>query len=249
MRKAFHEELDRVAETLVEMTHLASSAMNRATTALLDADIHLADSVIAADAEIDARRAELDLMSFDLLARQQPVATDLRVIVTSMRMSSDIERMGDLARHVAKVARLRYPQSAVPAELRATILQMGQVAERIVEKAGSVIAARDVEAAHQIERDDDAMDDLHRELFARVTDELAAGTEAAVDITLLGRYYERFADHAVSVAPGGQYLVTGAWTGSDASSPERPAGFGGPVTPGALSARGFHRVRDEGRRR
>ena len=168
MRKAFHEELDRVAETLVEMTHLASSAMNRATTALLDADIHLADSVIAADAEIDARRAELDLMSFDLLARQQPVATDLRVIVTSMRMSSDIERMGDLARHVAKVARLRYPASAVPAELRATILQMGQVAERIVEKAGSVIAARDVEAAHQIERDDDAMDDLHRELFARV---------------------------------------------------------------------------------
>ncbi len=86
-------------------------------------------------------------MSFDLLARQQPVATDLRVIVTSMRMSSDLERMGDLARHVAKVARLRYPESAVPAELRATILQMGQVAERIVEKAGSVIAARDVEAA------------------------------------------------------------------------------------------------------
>ena len=142
MRKAFHEELQRVAETLVEMTHLASSAMSRATTALLDADIHLADSVIAADAEIDARRAELDLMSFDLLARQQPVATDLRVIVTSMRMSSDIERMGDLARHVAKVARLRYPASAVPAELRSTILQMGQVAERIVEKAGSVIAAR-----------------------------------------------------------------------------------------------------------
>ena len=210
MRKAFHEELDRVAEMLVEMTHLASSAMNRATTALLDADIHLADSVIAADAEIDARRAQLDLLSFDLLALQQPVATDLRVIVTSMRMSSDIERMGDLARHVAKVARLRYPASAVPAELRATILQMGQVAERIVEKAGSVIAARDVEAAHQIERDDDAMDDLHRELFARVTDgNWQHGTEAAVDITLLGRYYERFADHAVSVGHRVIWLVTG----------------------------------------
>jgi len=149
-------------------------------------------------------------MSFDLLARQQPVATDLRVIVTSMRMSSDIERMGDLARHVAKVARLRYPESAVPAELRSTILQMGQVAERIVEKAGSVIAARDVEAAQQIERDDDAMDDLHRELFARVTDSSwQHGTEAAVDITLLGRYYERFADHAVSVAHRVIWLVTG----------------------------------------
>ena len=221
MRKAFHEDLDRVAEMLVEMTHLASSAMNRATTALLDADIHLADSVIAADAEIDARRAELDLVSFDLLARQQPVATDLRVIVTSMRMSSDIERMGDLARHVAKVARLRYPASAVPAELRSTILQMGHVAERIVEKAGSVIAARDVEAAHEIERDDDAMDDLHRELFARVTDgSWSHGTEAAVDITLLGRYYERFADHAVRVDHRVIWLVTGEFDPASEQSHE-----------------------------
>ena len=149
-------------------------------------------------------------MSFDLLARQQPVATDLRTIVTSMRMSGDIERMGDLARHVAKVARLRYPQSAMPAELRSTIVQMGQVAERIVEKAGSVIAARDVEAARQMERDDDAMDDLHRELFARLMDEqVEHGIETAVDITLLGRYYERFADHAVSVAHRVIWLVTG----------------------------------------
>src|SRR4029079_6554727 len=181
MRKAFHEELDRVAETLVEMTHLASSAMNRATTALLDADIHLADSVIAADAEIDARRAELDLMSFDLLARQQPVATDLRVIVTSMRMRSDRERMGDLARHGAKVGRLRYPESAVPAELRATILQMGQVAERIVAKTGSVIASRDLYVAGELETDDDVMDSLHRDLFAvLLDDEWPHGIETAV---------------------------------------------------------------------
>jgi phosphate transport system protein len=195
--------------------------MGRATTALLDADVQLADSVIAADAEIDARRAQLDLMSFDLLARQQPVATDLRVIVTSMRMSSDIERMGDLARHVAKVARLRYPASAVPAELRATVLQMGQVAQQIVEKAGSVIAARDVEAAHQIERDDDAMDDLHRELISRVTDgSWRHGTEAAVDITLLARYYERFADHAVSVAHRVIWLVTGEFDPASEGSHE-----------------------------
>lgn len=221
MRKAFHEELDKVPETLVEMTHLAASAMGRATTALLDADIQLADSVIAADAEIDARRAQLDLLSFDLLALQQPVATDLRVIVTSMRMSSDIERMGDLARHVAKVARLRYPASAVPAELRSTILQMGQVAQQIVEKAGSVIAARDVEAAHQIERDDDAMDDLHRELISLVSDgSWRHGTEAAVDMTLLARYYERFADHAVSVAHRVIWLVTGEFDPASEGSHE-----------------------------
>ena len=210
MRKAFHEELDRVAETLVEMTHLASSAMSRATTALLDADIHLADSVIAADAEIDARRAELDLMSFDLLARQQPVATDLRVIVTSMRMSSDIERMGDLARHVAKLARLRYPASPIPAQLHSTILEMGQVAERVVAKTGSVIAGRDLVMASELEQDDDQMDRLHRELFTVLLDpNWDGGVEAAVDVTLCGRFYERFADHAVSVARRVTFLVTG----------------------------------------
>ena len=212
MRDAFHEDLDRLSDQLVEMTRLASSAMSRATTALLDADITLAESVIESDDQIDALREELDMRAIDLLARQQPVATDLRIVVTAMPMSSDIERMGDLARHVAKVARLRFPHSAVPADLRATILQMGQVAERIVEKAGSIIAAKDAEAALTLEKDDDAMDDLHRELFAHLADDRwSHGTEAAVDITLVGRYYERFADHAVSVARRVVFLVTGEW--------------------------------------
>ena len=137
-------------------------------------------------------------------------------IALDLRASS-----GDLARHVAKVARLRYPASAVPAELRSTILQMGHVAERIVEKAGSVIAARDLEAAQQIERDDDAMDDLHRELFARVTDpSWRHGTEAAIDITLVGRYYERFADHAVSVGHRVIWLVTGEFDPASEGSHE-----------------------------
>lgn len=212
MRQAFHQNLQQISDQLVEMTRLAASAMNRATTALLDADLHLAESVIAADQRIDVVREELDALAVDLLARQQPVATDLRMVVTSMRMSSDLERMGDLARHVAKVARLRYPESAVPPELRATILQMGQIAERIVTRSGSIIAARDVEGAKQIERDDDEMDALHRRLFEHLVDGTwVHGTGAAVDITLLGRYYERFADHAVSVAARVVYLVTGEW--------------------------------------
>ena len=212
MRNAFHEDLDKISDQLVEMTRLAGSAMARATTALLDADINLAESVIEADKHLDDLREDLDAMSVDLLARQQPVATDLRMVVTAMRMSADLERMGDLARHVAKVARLRFPESAVPADIRATILQMGQVAERIVAKAGQVIASKDVEAAKTLERDDDAMDDLHRQLFNRLIDgSWQHGTEAAVDITLIGRYYERFADHAVSVAHRVVYLVTGEW--------------------------------------
>ncbi|MGN6302039.1 MAG: phosphate signaling complex protein PhoU [Angustibacter sp.] len=212
MRSAFHDDLDHLSEQLVEMTRLTGSGMARATTALLDADLAIAESVIAADEEVDRIQRDLDELALDLLARQQPVATDLRTIVTAMRMSADLERMGDLARHVAKVARRRYPESAVPPALRATVLQMGQVAERIVAKAGSVIASKDVAQAVQLEQDDDEMDRLHRELFAQLLGGTwEHGMEAAVDITLVGRYYERFADHAVSVARRVVYLATGVW--------------------------------------
>ncbi|WP_311197761.1 PhoU domain-containing protein [Ornithinimicrobium sp. INDO-MA30-4] len=118
MRTAFHEELAFISDQLVEMTRLTASALNRATQALMDADLELAESVITADEHIDAIRRDLDNRAVDTLARQQPVATDLRILVTSMRMSSDLERMGDLARHVAKVARLRYPESSIPPALR-----------------------------------------------------------------------------------------------------------------------------------
>ncbi|GMA87597.1 hypothetical protein GCM10025868_28470 [Angustibacter aerolatus] len=156
---------------------------------------------------------------------QQPVATDLRIVITSMRMSADLERMGDLARHVAKVARRRYPESAVPAALRSTLLEMGQVAERIVSKAGSVIASKDVDAAVRLEQDDDEMDRLHRRLFqALLGGQWDHGMEAAVDITLVGRYYERFADHAVSVARRVVYLVTGEWHNEYVAPDAPPAG-------------------------
>ena len=218
MRDTFHKELDTISEQLVEMARLAGSAMSRATTALLDTDLHLAESVIASDEEIDALRRELDEHTVDLLARQQPVATDLRMVVTAMRMSTDLERMGDLARHVAEVARLRYQDCAIHPVMRTTVQQMGQVAERIVAKAGSIIAGRDIETARALEVDDDEMDRLHRDIFTMLVDgKWRYGTEAAVDATLVGRYYERYADHAVSVARGLVYLVTGEF-----HAPARP---------------------------
>ena len=210
MREQFHGELASLSEQMVEMTRLAGSAISRATRALLDADLALAESVITADEEMDRIQAAIEEKSLELLARQQPVATDLRTIVTGLRMSADLERMGDLARHVAKLARLRYPNSAIPAELRATILEMGQVAERIVVKTGSVIASRDLSMAQELETDDDVMDRLHRELFrVLLSPDWSHGVESAVDVTLGGRYYERFADHAVSVARRVTFLVTG----------------------------------------
>jgi phosphate transport system protein len=220
MRDTFHDELDQIGNNLVEMTNLVGSAMSRATTALLDADLSLAESVITADAQVDALYRQTEERAFDLLARQQPVAGDLRVIVTGLRMVGDLERMGDLAEHIAKIARRRYPASAVPPELRAVLLEMGQIAQRIVAKAGSVIAGQDAELAAELEQDDDAMDNLHRKLFTIVLDDdWEHGMEAAIDITLLGRFYERFADHAVSVARRVVYLVTGEMPERDSAVP------------------------------
>jgi phosphate transport system protein len=138
------------------------------------------------------------------------VATDLRTVVTTLRMITDMERMGDLARHIAKVARMRFPTSAVPPELRDTIRDMGSVAGQIVAKAAAVIATQDAERAVELESDDDVMDALHRRLFtALLSDDWQHGVEPAIDITLIGRYYERFADHAVALARRVVYLVTG----------------------------------------
>ena len=210
MRDAYHEELAALTDALVEMTRLVGSAISRASTSLLDADLTLAESVIHADDAVDALRDDIDRRAMDLLARQQPVASDLRTIVTTLKMSADLERMGDLARHVARAARRRFPDPAVPAPLRATIVEMGQVAERLVAKAGGVIASHDVAAAMEIEKDDDTMDRLHRELFTALLDVSEPyGIEAAIDVTLVSRYYERFADHAVAVARRVVFLVTG----------------------------------------
>jgi phosphate transport system protein len=210
VRDQYHEDLDAITASLVDITRLAGSAINNATQALLDADLQAAESVISGDVAIDGLYEQIEANALDLLARQQPVASDLRVIITSLRMVADIERMGDLALHIAKVARRRYPASAIPAELQPTVLEMGQVAQRICKKCSSVIAGRDLAMAAELERDDDVMDNLHRRLFSTLLDDSwRGGIESAIDVTLCGRYYERFCDHAVSVARRVHFLVTG----------------------------------------
>jgi phosphate transport system protein len=210
VRQHYHEELDDINNCLVEMANSVGSAMSKATIALLDADVAVADLVIAGDEHIDAVRESIEQRCFTLLARQQPVATDLRTITTAMRIVSDLERMGDLAVHVAKLARMRFPDHAVPQEVRPILLEAGHVAESLVTKTATVIAELDVVAAVELEAEDDVMDQLHRQLFRELlSTDWPHGMESAIDITLLGRYYERFADHAVSVARRVFYLVTG----------------------------------------
>ncbi|HLY33697.1 MAG TPA: phosphate signaling complex protein PhoU [Jatrophihabitantaceae bacterium] len=210
MRDIFHDELDDIGKQVIEMTKLVAVAMERATSALLDANVALADQVMQDDARIDALRDDLDDRCFQLIAQQQPVATDLRVLISTIHLSADLERMGDLAHHVAKIARLRYPDSAVPAEARDVIAQMGEVARSLVTKVADVVDGRDIGLAQEIEAEDDSMDALRRKLFTIVlSPNWTQGTGAAIDLALLGRYYERYADHAVAVARHTIFIVTG----------------------------------------
>ena len=212
MRDAFHEDLDSINQTLVNMSTLVSGAMTNATKALLQPNLELAELVIAEDDKVDAIQHELDNKTLDVMARQQPVASDLRNLVTSLRMSADFERMGDFAHHVARIARMRYPQGAVPAELVPTIQAMGDVAVALIDKVTGLLQSRDINVALEIERDDDEMDRLHRTLFEVLLDDSwSHGIEAAVDMTLLGRYYERCADHTVSISRRVYFLVTGEY--------------------------------------
>jgi phosphate transport system protein len=193
---------------------LVKIAMENATTALLTADLSLAEKVIADDLIIDEMQHELDARTINLIARQSPVATDLRTLVTSLRMSADLERMGDLAHHIAKSARMRYPATAVPPELSLTIEEMGRVCVKIIEKVALVLKNRDIERALEVEKDDDEIDSLHRRIIQTLLDpSWKHGVETAIDMTLLGRYYERCADHAVSISRRLYFLVTGNYPG------------------------------------
>jgi len=212
IRSAFQDELDGVSQSLVDLTNMVSESIVKASKSLLSADLKLAEEVIATDVKIDDYQHELDARIIDIIARQQPVASDLRALITALRMSADLERMGDLAHHIAKVARLRHPDCAIPAPLMLPFTEMGHVAEKLSIMVAAVITTRDTEMALQVEKDDDEMDDLHKKVIATIIkDETGLSLESAIDLTLLGRYYERYADHAVSVARRVYFLVTGTF--------------------------------------
>ena len=216
MRDIFHEELDAINDDLLRMCGLVKEAMADATSALLNSDLQLAEKVIAADDAIDAIQHDLDNRSINLMARQQPVASDLRNLVSTLRISADLERMGDLAHHVAKTARMRFPNSAVPELLKPLFIEMDRTAAALVEKLSTVVQYKDTARALELDKDDDAMDDLHRKLIgALLSDDWSFGIETAIDMTLLGRYYERFGDHAVSVANRVYFTVTGEFISRD----------------------------------
>jgi phosphate transport system protein len=204
------QQLAELSELLGQMCTAAAGALNRATTALLECRERLAVQVVVGDAEIDALRAQVEELAGDALLFHSPVAGDLRAVVSAIRAAGDIERMGDLALHVAEVVQMRCPDPALPAEARPAFAEMGKVAVRLALKAADVARTRNVILAAELDTDDDAMDVLHREMMEVLMDEhWPHGVRTAVDVTLLARYYERFADHAVVVARETVYAVTG----------------------------------------
>ncbi len=210
MRDAFHDQLDSIFEDLAGICRQVETSVRDATRALLTGDAELAEQVISGDAAIDRAREQVEETAFVLLSLQQPVAGDLRVVVAALRMVGELERMGDHSVHVAETARRRVPGVAVPAEVLPTMSRMGEVAEDMVRRVEQIIRGRDVEAAIALGRDDEVMDQLRRRSFEELLGaEWVHGVEAAVDVALLGRFYERIADHAVSVANRIVYVVTG----------------------------------------
>jgi phosphate transport system protein len=208
MRKVFIAELQAVGDSLIEMASLVERAVVRAGRALEQADLNLSERVITGDQVIDDLQRSIDDRCVDLLARQQPVASDLRLIVSALRMSMTLERMGDLARHVAQVARSRYPELAIHPAARETISKMVEAARVVSEEVGILLETRDLEQAAQIKRDDDVLDDLHGEIFALLLGPDWDGTvQEVLDLNLVSRYLERFGDHATTLAGRVEYLV------------------------------------------
>lgn len=214
MREAYHVELEQLADRLAEMSVQVATAMQRATKSLLEADLALAEQVIGDDSKIDDQRAECEEQAYALLALQAPVATDLRTVLAVIHAAESLERMGDLALHVAKAARRRHPENVLPEPVRPYFAEMGEAGVNLALRIQDIIKSKDVAAARALEAEDDRVDDIHRHLFSVImAKDWDYGVAAAVDVTLLGRFYERYADHAVSVAKRMIFVATGKMPG------------------------------------
>ena len=208
MRESYHVQLDSIMVSLVGLTETVADAVGRTTRALLEADLQLAERVISDDAIIDNAHDDIEQRAFTLLARQAPVAGELRTIVAALRMVNALGRMG--AAHIAKIARLRYPDSAVPDALRDNFTTMARLSESMVRAAAASLRDRNVSNAARMAEEDEEMDELRAAQFrVLLGPDWNEGVEKAVDAALLGRYYERIADHAVNIGSRLIYLTTG----------------------------------------
>ncbi len=210
LRETYRHQLREIVLDLSRMLDLVRVAVHDATTALFTADLHLAEQVISNDTAIDLMAEEVERHTFSTLARQAPVAGELRTVYSAVRLLTELTRMGDLAAHVAKIARLRFPDLAIPEPLHDNFRRMAEIAETMVADAAIILRTRDIEGAARLAEDDKEMDELRRNQFRILVDRnWKHSVEAAVDTALIGRYYERIADHAVEVGQRMIYIATG----------------------------------------
>ena len=210
MRDGYAETLNLLASNLSDMSRIAEKAMIDATQSLLTADIVLAEKTIESRDEIDLLAVEWEHNAFGFLALQAPVAHDLRRVVSGINLVADLQRMGGLAVHIAELTRRRHPAHVLPPEVEGVFEEMGRVAVAQAEATQRVLETRDAELAANLRIQDEEMDELHRSLFLLTSaPDWPHGVPAAVDITLLGRFYERYSDHTVEVAKRVIFLVTG----------------------------------------
>jgi phosphate transport system protein len=210
MRQTFHAELDSLIDDLARAVRLASQMMTNASTALNQADLGLAELVITGEGEMTALCDDMDQRCVRLLVLQAPVATDLRMVVAAMHAVGHVGRMCSLAQHIAKIARMKHPTVPIPGEVRPVFARMNMLATRLAQDAATAIESQDPLSAHQLAQADEEVDALRRQVFRILfAEDWSHGVEPAVDAALIGRYYERFADHAVVIARQVSFLVTG----------------------------------------
>ncbi len=216
MREVFQNQLTDVQTRLVEIAESVTNIMEKASKAFLNNDVTLADEAIALAEANENRALALDELVIRVLAKQSPVARDLRVLVSALRISASLERMGALAGHIAAIARYRFPGSAVPESLRTTFEEMGSLDVELARKVTTLLANTDVDLARQIQAEDARVDELHRGVFDIVlADDWKENAMYTVDVTLASRYHERFADHVVEISTKVSYLTTGEWHEND----------------------------------
>ncbi|WP_394280414.1 phosphate signaling complex protein PhoU [Microbacterium sp.] len=212
MREVFHQSLQEVQNGLVEISDLVATAIENATRAFGTGDVALAEDVIDRDQIIDEKALAIDELAIEILARQQPVARDLRIVVAAIRVSSSLKRMGDIAEHIAQLTRMRFPERAIPKGLKGTFTKMGEIDSEAARILTELLRTEDLSLVARLQELDDKLDALHLSVFEKVLSDAWQGEAAAtVDATLASRYHERFADHALSVAKKVAYLATGNW--------------------------------------
>ena len=210
MRETFRAQLDSLIEDLARAARLAGQMMTNASTALSQADLGLAELVISEEGDIKALCEDMDQRCVKLLVLQAPVATDLRMVVAAMHAVGDVQRMCNLAQHIAKIARMKHPAVPIPDDVRPVFARMGVLATGLAQDAAAAIESQDPLSAQRLAQADDEVDALRRRIFRILfSEDWSHGVEPAVDAALIGRYYERFADHAVAIARQVSFLVTG----------------------------------------